>query len=86
MNKSSIVEYPLTDEGVAKLPEPLRIQRDAQLQYIEDYPTEHPLTDNGKSVNHLAHTILKRAIMDEVTRRIFQEDDDDESSNPTDLR
>ena len=32
MKNPSIAEYPLTDKEVAKLPEPLRIQRDAQLQ------------------------------------------------------
>lgn len=74
MDKNRIEDYPLTIEEIEKLPEPLRAQREAHVEFINEFKTEHPIEDGGESTEAFSHMLVMRAIMDEVTRRVLNND------------
>ena len=82
--RKNTVDYVLTEEEVENLPEPIRVQREAHIQFIRDMETQHPIEDGGSSVDDLAHAIMMRAIMDATTRSILTKEDEDGKENQGD--
>lgn len=70
MQKNAI-DYVLSDEEVANLPEAIRDQRDAHVQFIREMETQNPIADGGSSVDDLTHAIMMRVIVDAATRDIL---------------
>lgn len=71
------LDYILSEEEVANLPEPIRAQREAHIQALRDFNTEHPLVDGGESTEAFSAMIMSRVIMDAVTRRVLTLDEED---------
>ena len=76
MSIEKIDSYVLTPKEADALPEPLRAQREAHLEYLQAFPTVHPLIDGGTSADDFAHAIVMRVIMDAVTRRVLNGEPD----------
>ena len=66
-----IKDYVLSEEEIKQLPEPIKKQRDAHIEYIHKMETEHPLKDGGESCRELSSIIMIRAVLDEVTRNVL---------------
>ena len=69
------LDYALTEEEEAELPEVIREQRRAHMIAISEMETQHPFADDGKSVEEFMNAIVMRTILDEVTRRVILEPD-----------
>ena len=82
--RENTVDYVLTEEEIENLPEPIRAQREAHLEFIRDMETQHPIEDGGSSVNDLAHAIMMRAVMDAATRSILTNGGQDGEENQGD--
>ena len=84
MEGNHIIDFILSDEEQERIPEPLRMQRDAQIDAIRNLQTRTPMLDGGESVDNLCGMIMHRVIMDAVTRNIILKKEGEVVKFPTD--
>ena len=71
-----IKSYTLSEEEVNQLPQAIKKQREAHIEYIREMETKHPIEDDGQSCENLSSMIMIRAILDEVTRKVLDSSND----------
>ena len=71
MQYEHILDWILTDEEQAELPQPLRDARDAHIDAIRELETQHPVKDSVESIEQLRGMVIDRVIMDMVTRNLI---------------
>ena len=81
MKEKQKLDYVLNEGEIAELPEALREQRAAHINYLEEVETVHPLIDGGASVTALSRAIFARTVIDEVTRRVLKNNQADDDQN-----